>query len=381
MNIALLGYGVVGGGVYEMLKEHPEITVRYVLDRERHEELGERSITDYSAALSDPEVDTVVELIGGLEPAFQYVKDAMAAGKNVVTANKYLLAMHYDELLTLAKEKKVSFRASASVGGSIPWLPNLERAKRTGLINEVGGIMNGTTNYILDSMTRNGYSFESVLADAQRLGYAEADPSADIDGLDVKRKCLISANVAFDMSLSEEQLPVFGIRNVTAEDIACFKEHGYVCKLYATARRLPEGEYSAFVEPTLFPAGSLEASVPANYNLISYLSEYAGRQSYYGEGAGRYPTANAVVEDLIDIKEGYKPFYSKAWAPTPINNVEVKHRYYVRYLVDTWFMDGVVDERWENGMITKEITPAEMHYWYNEAKQNDPDIFFAALRA
>lgn len=379
MRVALLGYGTVGGGVYELLKNSETIAVKYVLDRELHAELGEISTTDYNTILADPEVDTVVELIGGLSPAFDFVTAAMRAGKNVVTANKHLLAVHYKELVELSREAGVSFRASASVGGSIPWLINLERAKRTGAITEIGGIMNGTSNFILDTMTQKGYDFSSVLADAQRLGYAEADPSADIDGLDIQRKCIVSANVAFDTDLTELQVPTCGIRSICAEDIAGFTEMGYVCKLYATARRLPEGEIAAFVEPTLFPAGALEAAVPSNFNLITYISEFAGRQSYFGQGAGRFPTANAVVQDLLDIAAAPRSFYTHLIEPARSNNITMPKKYYVRYLVDTWFMDGCVEARWGNGMITRAITPAEIHSWYLEAKKNDPDIFFAAI--
>lgn len=379
MKIALLGYGTVGGGVYELLKSHSSIEIKYVLDRVKHDELGDVSITDYEIVLKDTEVDTVVELIGGITPAYEYVTAAMNAGKNVVTANKFLLATYYKELVQLSSEKGVSFRAAAAVGGSIPWLPNLERAKRTGSITEIAGIMNGTTNFILDSMHKYGYEFDSVLKDAQNLGYAEADPSADIDGLDIQRKCIISANVAFDTCITEEQVPTFGIRSVRAEDIAGFQKEGYVCKLYAAARRLPEGELSAWVEPTLFPAGMLEAAVPSNFNLITYVAEFAGRQSYFGQGAGRFPTANAVVQDLLDIEAAPRAFYTNTAAPAKMNPVTAPRKYYVRYTVDTWFMDGCVEARWGNGMITRAITPAEIHGWYREAHINDPEIFFAAI--
>lgn len=379
MKIALLGYGTVGGGVYELLKNREDVTIKYVLDRELHPELGEKSVTDYAAVLADGEVDTVVELIGGLEPSYGYITAAMKAGKNVVTANKYLLATYYKELAELSAEKGVSFRTGAAVGGGIPWLSNLERVKRTAQISEISGIMNGTTNYILDTMHKKGYDFDSVLKDAQDLGYAEADPSADIDGLDIQRKCIISANVAFDTQLSDKQVPAFGIRSITTDDIAGFKDMGYVCKLYASARRVPDNAVSVVVEPTLFPAGMLEASVPANFNLITCVSEFSGRQSFFGQGAGRFPTANAVVEDLLDLTAGYRGFYTDTIQPINVNNVCGPRKYYVRYTVDTWFMDGCVEARWGNGMITRAITPAEIHAWYAEAKKNDPDIFFAAI--
>lgn len=380
MVVALLGHGTVGGGVYELLKNRSDITVKYVLDRSPIAELGAVSVTDFSTILNDGEVDTVVEVMGGLEPAHEYMVAAMRAGKNIVTANKHLLAAYYDELTTLAKETGIGFRTSAAVGGGIPWLPNLQRIKRLGAVNEVCGIMNGTTNYILSTMHKKGYDYESVLRDAQSFGYAEADPIADIEGYDIQRKLMISANIAFDASLTEQQVPAAGIAGITREDIAGFNEMGYVCKLYATAKRVADGAILAVVEPTLFKAETLEAAVPANYNLITAVSEYAGRQSFFGEGAGRWPTAAAVVQDLLDLCERKQGFYTQLSQPLPSNNMCEERRYYVRYIVDTWFMDGCVEKRWGNGVLTRPVSPAQMHSWYVEARSNDPGIFFAALQ-
>lgn len=380
MVVAILGHGTVGGGVYELLKNRSDITVKYVLDREPIAELGAASVTDFSAILNDGEVDTVVEVMGGMEPAYDYIIAAMRAGKNIVTANKQLLAVRYDELTALAKETGVGFRASAAVGGGIPWLPNLQRLKRIGAVNEICGIMNGTTNYILSMMHKKGYDYESVLHDAQSFGYAEADPTADIEGYDIQRKLMISANIAFDASLTEQQVPAAGIAGITREDIAGFNEMGYVCKLYATAKRVADGAILAVVEPTLFKAETLEAAVPANYNLITAVSEYAGRQSFFGEGAGRWPTAAAVVQDLLDLCERKQGFYTQLAQPLPSNNMCEERRYYVRYIVDTWFMDGCVEKRWGNGVLTRPVSPAQMHSWYVEARSNDPGIFLAALQ-
>ena len=380
MVVAILGHGTVGGGVYELLKNRSDITVKYVLDRSPIAELGAVSVTDFSTILNDGEVDTVVEVMGGMEPAYDYIIAAMRTGKNIVTANKQLLAVRYDELTTLAKETGIGFRTSAAVGGGIPWLPNLQRIKRLGAVNEVCGIMNGTTNYILSTMHKKGYDYESVLHDAQSFGYAEADPTADIEGYDIQRKLMISANIAFDARLTEQQVPAAGIAGITREDIAGFNEMGYVCKLYATAKRVADGAILAVVEPTLFKAETLEAAVPANYNLITAVSEYAGRQSFFGEGAGRWPTAAAVVQDLLDLCERKQGFYTQLSQPLPSNNMCEERRYYVRYIVDTWFMDGCVEKRWGNGVLTRPVSPAQMPSWYVEARSNDPGIFFAALQ-
>ena len=201
------------------------------------------AVKDIGVILSDPEVDTVVEVLGGLSPSFEYVSAAMKAGKNVVTANKHLVAHHYEELVKLAKENGVAFRCTPAVGGGIPWLVNLERVKRVCPVQSFYGIMNGTTNFILDAMHKDGADFSAVLAQAQKLGYAEADPSADIDGDDIRRKLCISANIAFDAALEETAIPTFGIRTVTAADIAAFQSHGFACKLLARELALGDPEF------------------------------------------------------------------------------------------------------------------------------------------
>ena len=235
MKIALLGCGVVGGGVLEIAEKRSDMSVKYVLVRRDKPELGDKAVKDINVILNDKEVDTVVEVMGGLSPAFEYVAAAMRAGKNVVTANKHLVAHYYKELVSLASEKGVAFRCTPAVGGGIPWLVNLERVKRLDSVQSFCGIMNGTTNFILDAMHTDGSDFSEVLAEAQKLGYAEADPSADIAGDDVRRKLTISANIAFDALVQEEDIPMFGIRTVTDGDIKTFQSRGFACKLLARA--------------------------------------------------------------------------------------------------------------------------------------------------
>ncbi len=304
MRIGLLGFGTVGEGVYQLTKERADMTVVRVLCRKART-LPDAQVThDFEDILRDDTIDTVVEVIGGLHPAYEYVTAAIRAGKHIVTANKALMAVYYDELLPLAAQHGVSIRCTAAVGGGIGWLSALERARRVDPLQRVQGIMNGTCNYILDSMTRLGLDYAEVLKDAQALGYAEAEPSTDVDGIDTWHKLILSANIAFGVSLEKDDVPVAGIRNITAADIAAFKMHGYVCKLVGTADRTGE----AHVQPTLCPAGALEAAVPANFNLISLEGSIAGRQSFFGQGAGRYPTALNVVQDCADLLEG-KGFY------------------------------------------------------------------------
>lgn len=268
MNIGLLGFGVVGRGVYDMLAGRDDIRAAWVLCRRDLGELTARTTYEMQDILDDPAVDTVVEVMGGLHPAYEYVAAALRAGKNVVSSNKYLMCRYYDELTALAKEHGAALRCTAAVGGGIPWLTNLEKAARANHISRVWGILNGTTNYIMDAMHSSDADFADVLAQAQALGYAEADPSADIDGLDIQRKLILSANVAFGVSLREADVPVFGIRNVRKADIARFQAHSCTCKLIATAEQRG-GSIRAYVEPTLLGRDALEAAVPANFNLIS----------------------------------------------------------------------------------------------------------------
>ena len=300
MKIALLGCGVVGGGVLEIAQKRSDMSVKYVLVRRDKPELGDKAVKDINVILNDKEVDTVVEVMGGLSPAFEYVAAAMRAGKNVVTANKHLVAHYYKELVSLASEMNVAFRCTPAVGGGIPWLVNLERVKRLDDVRSFCGIMNGTTNFILDAMHTNGADFSEVLAEAQRLGYAEADPSADIDGLDIQRKAVISANVAFDACLSEEDVPVFGIRSISSCDIAAAESRERICKMLAFGEKSASGAVSCYVEPCFVPSGELEAAVSTNRNVISFVTELTGKESFYGQGAGRYPTAYNAVADCAE---------------------------------------------------------------------------------
>lgn len=374
MVIGLMGFGTIGAGVYELAQDHPELEVRHVLDLR---EIGIPELTHRAENLwEDPAVDTVIEVMGGLHPAYEFVTAALEAGKNVVTANKYLVATYYDELLALARKKGVAFRCTAAVGGGIGWLTALERVRRLEPVLSVEGIMNGTTNYILTNMTQNGLSFDTALSEAQALGYAEADPSADIDGLDIMHKLLLSANVAFDVSLNKEEIPVFGIRHITDEDVRIFKEHGLTCKILGSARQ-ENGKVAAFVQPTLLPAHSLTASVPTNFNLISYETEYTGRMSYYGQGAGRYPTAANVVQDCLDLVAGVKDFYSAESASTQVDNSIARYRYYLR--TTSMKRVAVKEEHWGSGIVTKPLSVAEMKKLYEEIKAEDKKPFVAAI--
>ncbi len=378
MKIALLGCGVVGGGVLDICDKRSELELEYVLVRRPRPELGGKAVTDIDTILNDASVDTVVEVMGGLHPAFEYVTAAMKAGKNVVTANKHLVAHYYCELTQLAHEQGVAFRCTPAVGGGIPWLVNLERVLRLDEVTAFSGIMNGTTNFILDAMHTDGSSFAEVLRLAQELGYAEADPSADIDGLDIQRKCIITANVAFGCCLLEEEVPVFGIRTVSASDIAAAESMNRVCKMLAFGKN-SGGKLSVYVEPSFVPVGELEAAVSTNRNVISFETSLTGKESFYGQGAGRFPTAYNAVADCLDIASGVHGFYTDTMEPAKPDNSAEKHPYYVRFAgADAW-LDGATVAPCGDGVVTGDLPVSEMHAWAANAKLADPTLFIAGI--
>ena len=371
MRIGLLGFGVVGRGVYELTTAREDMQVAKVVCLE-NVTLPDAEVTrDFQSILNDDSIDTVVEAMGGLHPAYEFVRAAMEAGKHIVTSNKALVATFYDELMPLAQEKGLSFRCTAAVGGGIGWLSELERSRRAQKLEQVRGIMNGTCNYVLDSMTRLGLDYGEALKQAQSLGYAEANPSTDVEGIDTWHKTILSANVAFGISVNREQVPVCGIDKILAEDVAAFAEHGMVCKLIGAATQGETG-ISACVQPTLFAKGTLEAAVPANYNLITFRGESSGIMSFYGQGAGRYPTAYNVVQDCVDLLEG-KGFYSPYGEKTEVSNQE-EMCYYVRGEEDAWLAEHT-REHWGSGVITDLVPVQQIHSW----RKAHPNAFLAAL--
>ena len=379
MNIGLLGCGVVGGGILDFCAGREDLTVTKVLVRRPRPDLGALAVTDIADIVNDEGIGIVAEVMGGLHPAYEYICAALKAGKHVVTANKAVISAYYPELTGLARECGVSLRCTAAVGGGIPWLTNLERCKRLDSICELGGIMNGTTNFIMDAMHASPVSFPEILKQAQELGYAETDPSADIDGDDVRRKLTISANIAFDALVQEEDIPMFGIRTVTDGDIRAFKAHGFVCKLLATAKAA-EGGVCAFIEPTLVDSHDLEAAVPKNFNLITYCGEKVGRHSFFGQGAGRYPTAFNAVEDCLDIVAGKPGFYTQAMKPAPVLCGGEAHPYYVRTACPDAFLQSVTVEQWGDGVVTACVSVEEMLRWGRAQLAKDPGCFLAGIR-
>ena len=336
MQIGLLGYGTVGKAFHALSMEQPTLTVKTLLTR-RPRGTGCRETDSFADIVNDPNIDLVVELIGGIHPAYEYISAALRAKKHVVTANKAVICAYYPELVQLAQENGVCLRCTAAAGGGIPWLSSLSRVARMDRITAVEGILNGTTNYILSEMTARNAAYGELLAEAQKLGYAEADPTDDVEGYDARRKLVLSANLAFSALLREQDIPCIGISRMTVADIAWARERGLVWKLIARAERRGDA-VSAFVCPTLFPASTPESQTNGSANLVSLYAERIGKQSFSGAGAGGWPTASNVLADCLQIAGGAASFYSdREVAPLPIcNDGEPKtwlFRSYGRYAV------------------------------------------------
>lgn len=384
MKIGLLGHGTIGVGVDHIVKTRNDMEIVKILSLVTDDEMHGRTAQDIDDIVNDPEIDTVVEVMGGIHPAFEFIEKAMKAGKNVTTANKAVVAACYDELNRLAKENGVVFRCTAAVGGGIPWLVNLERANRIDTLDEVGGIMNGTTNFIMNAMNKEGADFGETLEKAQALGYAEKDPSADIDGADIRRKLNISVNAAFGVEIAEDSIHTAGIRNVSADDIEYGKISKKTLKLIASGKRHPDGKVAAYVEPVFLPDSDPMANVPANYNLVSYHGLNCGVQSFIGEGAGRYPTAYNVVQDLYDILYLRPGFYTDRFVPTENTCADIRHRYYIRTSVKDDFLKGITEIDGFIGdhdfIVTAPVSVHEMHNWAKLHIEKDPTLFFAGIR-
>ncbi len=305
MKIGLLGHGTVGSGVRKIVdekntKEISQLEISKILVRYEKDITDKHMTVDIYDIVDDSEIDVVVECIGGDEPAFSYVKAALFNGKHVVTSNKKMLVNHLEELLELARTRGVSLKYEAACGGGIPWMSNLDRTKRIDDIESFRGIFNGTTNYILSKMSDEGSEFVVALKEAQDCGYAEFDPSDDIDGMDTAYKVVLSSCKGFGVLANVQDLDIYGIRHISAKDIAYACKHGYVCKLIGSGIKY-ESSVSGTVIPTFIPKQNIFATIPANFNAIESDSKTLGKMTYVGQGAGSYPTAHAVVQDLIDL--------------------------------------------------------------------------------
>lgn len=326
VNVAILGFGTVGSGVAEVLTKNGGlidqrvddlVRLKYILDVRDFPDspYADCFVKDFSVIEQDPEVNIVVETIGGATIALDFTTRALKAGKSVVTSNKELVATHGYDLLQLARENGVSYLFEASVGGGIPILRPLTSCLAANELTQITGILNGTTNYILTRMIKAGLTFEQALKEAQENGYAEKDPTADVDGHDACRKICILAALAFGQHVYPQQVPTEGIRNVTLEDVAYADSKGYKIKLLGRCIRQPEGKVCAFVAPHLVSDENPLAGVEDVFNAIAVTGNAIGDVMFYGRGAGKLPTASAVVADVIDIAKDLKKDRHNAWGP------------------------------------------------------------------
>ena len=352
IGIGLMGLGVIGSGVVKVLMGKPEtlareagsrLVLKKVLEQDstKHGSMGlepELFITQFVELVSHPEVDIVVELIGGEHPAFEYIKEALAHGKHVVTANKEVMAKHWSQLLAVAHQHQVSLRCEASVGGGIPLIAPFQEDLVANDISAIYGILNGTTNYILTQMAKEGLDFSVALKQAQELGYAEANPANDIEGIDAAYKLAILTTIAFGTEVGPENIYHEGISRLQARDFRYAQELGYAIKLLAIAKRAGDS-IEARVHPVFIPEDSLLAKVDGVYNAIHVEGDLVGKVIFYGQGAGASATSSAVVADIINIAQNINrgtssapklPFASEQ---TIKPMAEIETRYYVRMSV------------------------------------------------
>ncbi len=308
-NVAVLGFGTVGSGVVEVICENDftqkagePISVKAILEIREFPDspYNKLIVNDYEKILNDPEIDIIVETMGGVNPAYPFTKSALEKGKSVVTSNKELVSTHGAELLRIAKENGVNYLFEASVGGGIPIIRPISNCLAANEITEIMGILNGTTNYILTKMIKNGESFEDALADAQAKGYAERNPAADVEGHDTCRKIAILSALAYGKHIDSTDIKTEGITKITLKDVEYAESVNHVIKLIGSSKKIGDKVY-AKVGPLMLPRGHALSEVDGVFNAILVKGSATGDVMFYGKGAGKMPTASAVVADVIDI--------------------------------------------------------------------------------
>ena len=375
IKAALLGAGTVGGGVYKLVERRAaemqakvgadlKITKVMVknLQKKREGIPSEVLTDDWESIIHDPEISIVIELMGGVEPARTYILQALKAGKNVVTANKDLLAEHGQELMEAAERNHCDICFEAAVGGGIPIIRPLKECMKGNEITEVMGIVNGTTNYILTKMTQEGWDFDDALKEAQRLGFAEADPTADVEGLDAGRKMAILASIAFHSRVTFKDVDVKGITRITAKDIQYAKEFGYTLKLLGVARN-EEGKMEVGVSPMMIPSTHPLANVNDSFNAVFVHGDAVDDAMFQGRGAGEFPTASAVVGDLISVARDMQydccgRIGCSCYKNLPMKPAgEARHKYFLRLIVEdrTGILAGVAGVLGNNGVSINQV--------------------------
>ena len=380
-HVAVMGYGTVGSGVYEVLTKNKnivsknvgeELNVKYVLDlREFPGDPVENVLThNFDDILNDEEVSVVAEVMGGIEPAYTFTKKCLLAGKSVCTSNKALVEKHGAELLAIAKEKNVNYLFEASVGGGIPIIRPLHTCLTADVIEEISGILNGTTNYMLTKMSAEGADYDEVLKDAQAKGYAERNPEADVEGHDPARKIAILTSLITGKKVDFEDLYCEGITKVTTEDIAYAKKMGLAIKLLATSKKIGD-QYSIMVSPKMIGAAHPLFAVNDVFNAIFVKGNMLGDSMFYGSGAGKLPTASAVAGDIVEAAKvtGNTGHFWTEEKLTLADISTVENKFFVRASVTAeeakaafgpvLVMDDVVDG--EIGFVTETMTEAAYH--------------------
>ena len=344
INIAVLGYGTVGSGVVEVFRTNhetinkragEEIKIKYVLDLRDFpgNPVEEILVHDFEQIVNDPEVDIVVEVMGGTGAAYNFTKRALEAGKSVCTSNKALVAKYGPELMEIAKEKEINFLFEASCGGGIPIIRALNSSLTADMIDEVTGILNGTTDYMLDKMNTEGADFNTVLKEAQEKGYAEADPTADVEGQDACRKIAILSSLAYGRFLDFEKVYTEGITKITPEDMEYAREMGRNIKLLGTSKRVGEDSFYALVAPFLVGKNNPLHSVNGVFNSIFVHGNMLGDAMFYGSGAGKLPTASAVVADVVEASRHLHDTIPVNWSNEEMTLMDpdsVEGRFFVR---------------------------------------------------
>lgn len=381
MKIGLLGHGVVGSGVRKIIDESKtdvlkDLEVKKILVKDESEITDpSRMSTHADEVLDDPEIDIIVECMGGIEPARSFALRALNSGKHFVTSNKKMLANSMCELMQAAQENHVSVHYEASCGGGIPWMHELSRTERIDAIDAFHGIFNGTTNYILNRMYLEGEDFADMLKEAQKLGYAERDPSDDIDGFDVQYKVALSCAKAFDVLVDPKDIPTYGIRNIKKEDLDFCRKNGYVAKLIGKGSRSND-QISAQVMPVFVKQSNMLSNIPLNFNAIESVSATLGPAVYVGQGAGSLPTAHAVVQDIIDIAM-HEDCEAKEMKKAQLDHNE-SGIYYIR-TKDPAVFDEVKDSKDGNAVLTKRVIFAEIEKLIKKA--DDETLFIAEVEA
>ena len=332
VSVAIMGHGVVGSGVAEILLTHKqklfsaigeEIYIKKILDLREFPDspIADRFTKDFEEIIKDLEIRVVVEVMGGLNPAYDFVKRCLKAGKSVVTSNKELVAAHGAELLAIAKEENTNFMFEASVGGGIPIIRPMNQCLVANNVHEVAGILNGTTNFILTKMIQEGMQFEEALKLAQELGFAERNPAADIEGHDACRKICILASLAYGKHVYPESVHTEGITEITLDDVNLAEAFGYVIKLIGKVKKLDDGKIDIMTAPMLVPFKSQLSNIDNEFNGIMVRGDCTGDVVFYGKGAGKLPTASAVVADIVDCCKHLKARRFLFWADGDGSNI------------------------------------------------------------